>query len=200
MNKNEEPRISMKYFMAVAITPVVIFILGIALFLPLLSALEISRGGFLADLVSSSRNPFVQDFILIFASYCCLPFSAIIALVGPPLTSFLANRKYPVFTNRSRAILGGGVFLAFNVLFLAFLLVFRLIEKFPSFQSSLITLQSTSSVYVVLSLLGMISYFIDPLLCLLSLVGIALSCSVAAAGWYGAQRGIPHNLIELHPL
>jgi hypothetical protein len=186
---NKETHIPMKYFMAVAIAPVVIFALAIALFLPLLGALEISRGGFLAELVSSSRNPFVQNFILIFAGYCCLPFLAIIALAGPPLTSFIANRKYPVFTNRSRAILGGGIFLAFNALFLVILLVFRLIEKFPSFQGSLITLQSTSSVYVVSSLLGIISYFIDPLLCLLSIVGIALSCSVAAAGRYGAQRG-----------
>jgi hypothetical protein len=186
---NEEPHISKKVFMAVAIAPVVIFALAIALFLPLLGAMEISRGGFLADLVSSSRNPFVQNFILIFAGYCCLPFLAIIALAGPPLTSFIANRKFPVFTNRSRAIRGGGIFLAFNVLFLVILLVFRLIENYPSLQGSLITLQSTSSVYVVLSLLGIISYFIDPLLCLLSIVGIALSCSVAAAGRYGAQRG-----------
>jgi hypothetical protein len=193
---NKETHIPMKYFMAVAIAPVVIFALAIALFLPLLGALEISRGGFLAELVSSSRNPFVQNFILIFAGYCCLPFLAIIALAGPPLTSFIANRKYPVFTNRSRAILGGGIFLAFNALFLVILLVFRLIEKFPSFQGSLITLQSTSSVYVVSSLLGIISYFIDPLLCLLSIVGIALSCSVAAAGRYGAQRGSLKPIIK----
>jgi hypothetical protein len=193
---NKETHIPMKYFMAVAIAPVVIFALAIALFLPLLGALEISRGGFLAELVSSSRNPFVQNFILIFAGYCCLPFLAIIALAGPPLTIFIANRKYPVFTNRSRAILGGGIFLAFNALFLVILLVFRLIEKFPSFQGSLITLQSTSSVYVVSSLLGIISYFIDPLLCLLSIVGIALSCSVAAAGRYGAQRGSLKPIIK----
>jgi hypothetical protein len=79
--------------------------------------------------------------------------------------------------------------LAFNALFLVILLVFRLIENYPSLQGSLITLQSTSSVYFFMSFLGIISYFIDPLLCLLSIVGIALSCSVAAAGRYGAKRG-----------
>jgi hypothetical protein len=190
---NEEIRIPRKSFAAVAIAPVMIFGLAMALFLPLISAMEISRGGFLAELMSSTRNPFVASFILIFAGYCCLPFLAFIALAGPPLTSFIANRKYPVFTNRSRAILGGGIFLAFNVLFLVILLVFRLIEKFPSFQGSLTTLQSPASVYVVNGLLEIVGYFIDPLLCLLSIVGIVLSASVAAAGRFGAKRGSLHT-------
>ncbi len=189
LNMDDETHLPTKPFLAAAFAPVVVFVLGNALLLPLLSALEISRGGFLADLIRSSGNPYIQNLILIIAGFCCLPFSAFVVLAGPPLTSFLANRKYPVFTDRFRAILGGGVFLGFNSILVIIVLVLRRIDGFQSLWEGLAILQSKSPLHVTMGLQRIISYFLDPLPCLLAFAGMALSGSVGLAGWYGARRG-----------
>lgn len=186
MNTSKEAHIFTKPFMEVAMAPVVVFLLANVLFLPLLVALDISRGGFLADLVSSSRNPFIQDFILIIAGYCCLPVSAIAVLVGPPLTSFIANRKHPTFTDKSKATLGGGVFLAFYAFFLVIVLVLRFIGNFQSMYATYIALTSMKPSFFIPYLA---LRFLDPLPCILTLGGIVLSYSVAIAGRFGAKRG-----------
>jgi hypothetical protein len=189
LNMDDETHLPVKPFLAVAIAPVVVFVLGNALLLPLLSALEISRGGFLADLIRSSGNPYIQDLILIIAGFCCLPFSAFVVLAGPPLTSFLANRKYPVFTDRFRAILGGGIFLGLNSILVIIVLVLRRIDGFQSLWEGLVILQVKSPFHVTMGLQRIISYFLDPLPCLLAFAGMALSGSVGLAGWYGARHG-----------
>jgi hypothetical protein len=92
MNKNEQTNIPLKPFMTVAMAPVVVFALANALFLPLVEAFfNFSNGSFLAYLVGSTNNPFIQDFILIIAGMCCLPLSAAAVLIGPALTSFLVQ-------------------------------------------------------------------------------------------------------------
>jgi hypothetical protein len=84
MNKNEQTNIPLKPFMTVAMAPVVVFALANALFLPLVEAFfNFSNGSFLAYLVASTNNPFIQDFILIIAGMCCLPLSAAAVLIGP---------------------------------------------------------------------------------------------------------------------
>ena len=172
--------------MAVTMAPVVVFALANAFFLPIVGALDVSRGGFLADLIASTYNPFIQDFILIIASMCCLPLSAAAVLFGPALTSFFVNLEYPFLTSKSRAILCGGVFLSFYTILLVVLLIFRFIDNFQSIYSNTISLSSMEpSVFTPF----MILKFLDPLPCLLSLAGIALSYSVAVAGRLGAQKG-----------
>jgi hypothetical protein len=186
MDKNEPKNIPLKPFMAIAMAPVVVFALANVLFLPIVGALDISRGGFLADLIASTDNPFIQDFILIIAGMCCLPLSAATVLIGPALTSFIVNLKYPISTSRSRAILCGGVFLFFYTILLDLLLIFRFIENVPSFYSNFMALSSMEpSVFTPFMFLS----FLDPLPCLLSFAGIALSYSVAVAGRFGAQKG-----------
>jgi hypothetical protein len=49
MDNSEFKNIPPMLFMAVAVTPVVVFALANALFLPMLGALEVGRGGFLFD-------------------------------------------------------------------------------------------------------------------------------------------------------
>jgi hypothetical protein len=187
MNKNEQTNIPLKPFMTVAMAPVVVFGLANALFLPLVEAFfNFSNGSFLADLVASTYNPFIQGFMLIIAGMCCLPLSGATVLMGPALTSLLVNLKYPTLTSRSRAILYGGVFLFFYTILLDVLLIFRFIENVPSFYSNYMALSSMEpSVFTPFMFLS----FLDPLPCLLSFAGIALSYSVAVAGRFGAQKG-----------
>jgi len=171
MDKSELKNIPLRPFMAVIMAPVVVFALANALFLPIVGALDISRGGFLADMVASTNNPFIQDFILIIASVCCLPLSAAAVLVGPALTSFLLNLKYPMLTSRSRAIWGGVVFFSFYMIFQVIYRVFQLISmRLPIY-------------FALMHLLGLFAP-----ICLSSLAGIVLSCIVAAAGRFGALK------------
>ena len=187
MNKNEQTNIPLKPFMKAAMAPVVVFALANALFLPLVEAFfNFSNGSFLANLVASTNNPFIQDFILIVAGMCFLPLSAAAVLIGPALTSFFVNLKYPILTSRSGAIFCGGVFLSFYLILLDVLLIFRFIENVPSFYSNYMALSSMEpSVFTPFMFLS----FLDPLPCLLSIAGIALSYSVAVAGRFGAQKG-----------
>ncbi len=186
MDKSELKNIPLRTFMAVVMAPVVVFTLANALFLPIVRALDVSPGGFLADLVASTYNPFIQNFILIIASMSCLPLSAAAVLVGPALTSFLVNLKYPFLTSKSRATLCGGVFLAFHTILLVVLLIFRFIVNFQSIYGNTISLSSMEpSVFTPFMSLK----FLAPLPCLLSLAGIALSYSVAVAGRLGARKG-----------
>ena len=141
MNKNEQTNIPLKPFMKVAMAPVVVFALANALFLPLVDAFfNFSNRSFLANLVASTNNPFIQGFILIVASLCFLPLSAAAVLIGPALTSFFVNLKYPILTSRSGAILCGGVFLFFYTILLDVLLIFRFIENVPSIYSNYMAL------------------------------------------------------------
>ncbi len=176
----------MKPFMTVAMAPVVVFALANALFLPLVKAFfNISSGSFLAYLVASTNNPFIQDFILIIAFLCILPLSAAAVLIGPAMTSFFINLKYPISTSRSRAILCGGVFLSFHIILMDVLLIFRFIDNAPSIFSNYMSLSSMEpSVFTPFMILS----FLDPLPCLLSFAGITLACSVAVAGRFGAQK------------
>jgi hypothetical protein len=186
VDKKEPKNIPLKPFMAVAMVPVVVFALANVLFLPIVGALDVSRGGFLADLIASTGNPFIQGFILIVASMCCLPLSAAVVLIGPALTSYMVNLRYPVLTNRPRAILSGIVFFFCHTIFLIILLVFRFIDNIPSIYSNYISLTSMDpSVFTPFMFLS----FLDPLPCLGFLAGIVLSCSVAIAGRFGAQKG-----------
>jgi len=173
--------------MAVAMAPVMAFALANVIFLPFVEAFfNFSNGSFLAYLVASTYNPFIQDFILIIAGMCCLPILAAAVLIGPALTSFMVNLKYPVLTNRPRAILSGIVFLFFHAIFLIILLIFRFMGNLPSIYSSYISLTSMKpSVFTPFMFLS----FLDPLPCLGFLAGIMLSCSVAVAGRFGAQKG-----------
>ena len=188
LNTDDETHLPTKPFLIAALAPVVIFVLGNALLLPLLSVLEISRGGFLADLIRSSGNLYIQDLLLIIAGFCCLPFSAFVVLAGPPLTSFLANRKYPVFTDRFRAILGGGFFVGFIGILGIIVLVLRRIDRFQSLWEGLVILQGKSPFHLTMGLQRIISYFLDPLPCLLAFAGMALSGSVGLAGWFGTRH------------
>jgi hypothetical protein len=201
MNTNEETPIPRKRFLAVVLVPVVVFVLANALFLPVVISLTDSEGGLLNNwlIAHPTNNPYIINLIYIVWGGFCLPVSALAVLVGPLLTSFLVNRKYPVFTNRSRAILGGGIFLAFHTIFLIILLVFRLSDNglFSSIQSFLVTLQSTAPMEIRVITLGeILSRFLDPLLCLLTLGGIALSCGVAATGRFGARRASMKNKLS----
>jgi hypothetical protein len=186
MNKNEQTRIPLNPFMKVAMAPVVIFALSNILLLPLVEAFfNFSNGSFLAYLVASTNNPFIQDFILIVAIMCFLPLSAAAVLIGPALTSFLVNLKCPISTSRSRAILCGGVFLFFYMILLDVLLIFRFTDNFQSIYGNYISLSSMkSSVFTPFMVLS----FLDPLPCLLTIAGITLSYSVAVAGRFGAQK------------
>jgi hypothetical protein len=192
MNTSEETHILTKPFMVVALAPVVVLALAGILFVPLLGSMDISRGGWLADLVSSSNNPFIQDFILIIFLYCCLPISAIAMLTSPALTSFLVNRIYPAYTSRSRATLGGWVFLFFYMMFVVVLFFFRFLE-------SLQLMGNTCNFLIPWKSLNFITYLFLILNCLhlnllpgfLSLVGIALAYSVAMAGRAGAKSDKP---------
>jgi hypothetical protein len=187
MDKNELKNIPLRPFMAVAMAPVVVFALANVMFLPLVEAFfNFSNGSFLADLVASTYNPFIQDFILIIAGMCCLPLLAAAVLIGPALTSFMMNLKYPVLTNRPRAVLSGIVFLFFDALFLIILFIFRFMENLPSIYSSYLSLSTMKpSIFTPFMFLS----FLDPLPCLGFLAGIMLSCSVAVAGRFGAQKG-----------
>jgi hypothetical protein len=186
MNKNEQTKIPLKPFMTVAMAPVVVFVLSNTLFLPLAEAFfNFSNGSFLAYLVASTNNPFIQEFILIVAHMCFLPLSAAAVLTGPALTSFLVNLKYPISTSRSRAILCGGVFLFFYIILLDVLLIFRFVDNFQSIYGNYISLSSMKpSVFTPLMILS----FLDPLPCLLTIAGITLSYSVAVAGRFGVQK------------
>lgn len=187
MNKNEQTNIPLKLFLTVVMAPVVVFALANALFLPLVEAFfNFSNKSFLASLVASTNNSFIQDFILIIVGMCFLPLSAAAVLIGPALTSFLVNLKYPISTSRSRAILCGGVFLFFHTILLDVLLFFRFMDNVPSIYSNYISLSSMEpSVFTPFMFLS----FLDPLPCLLSIAGITLSYSVAVAGRFGAQKG-----------
>jgi len=191
MDKNEQANIPLRPFMAVTMAPVVVFALANLFFLPVVASMINFDDSFLNDLLVAHpiNNPYIVDLIFIILGYLCLPFSVIAVLVGPPLTSFLVNLKYPAFTNKSRAILGGGVFLSFHALLLIVLLIFRFMGNLPSIYSSYLFLSSMKPSFFTPF---MFLRFLDPLPCLLSFTGIALSCSIAIAGRFGAKKG-SHN-------
>jgi hypothetical protein len=165
-NTRRTPRMT---FIAVAVAPVVAFVLANALFLPLTLAVLDIGDSFLAKLLYPFDPLSSRLIFIVFIFF--VPVTGAGVLVGPALTSFVVNLIIPILTNWSRAIWSGIVFFFFHSILLIILLVIRNIPLFP-----------TPEPYYPFP-----TPVIDPLAIGGLLAGVVLSCSVTIFGWLGAR-------------
>jgi len=169
MDKNEHRKTPLLPFMAVALAPVVVFVLANALFLPLTVGMMDFGDSFLADLIPTNIPG--GGYLMAALLALLFPIAGAAVLIGPALTSFFVNLIAPILTSRRTAIWCGIVFFIFHTIFQVALLVFRFFDLNRS----------------VIDPGTILRVIFDPLAYLLLLAGLVLACSVALFGWLGAR-------------
>jgi hypothetical protein len=183
MEKNIQPEPSLTSFFAASLAPVLSFALANALFLPYVLAMTDFGDPLLMKLIP--RNIPGSGYLIMAMLVLLAPILAGLALLSPAMTSLIVNLVHPIFTNWSKAFLGGVVFFVSHLIILITLLMVRNEPLFPK----------PDPLYPILppGIVPVINFPIDPLAIAGLLGGFVLSGSVILFGWLGARRGIKRS-------
>jgi hypothetical protein len=173
-------------FLVAAMAPVVAFVLANALFLPYILALMNFGNSFLAKLIPN--NVPESSYLVIAFLVLLFPILAAAVLLGPALTSFILNLRFPILVNWPSAFWSGVVFFFFHLIILTILLLVRNVPLFPTPDPNYpITPPWINPIIPI-----------DPLAIAGLLAGLVLSGSVSTFGWLGARmKRKKTNLITL---